>query len=234
MMKNGKKFLCVIPARGGSTRLKGKNIKLFCGKPLIGWVIDAARDSGVFDKIVVSTDSELIKEVAEDYKVTIQNRPKELATDTALVQDVMQYVVTNLPKTYDYVQLLEPTAPMVDGPDILRAVKFTLQKDADFVTSVCPLQEQDIPLGFASPIPESKLLTDWFPKGFRYVRTQDVGRSYHLDGNIYIGKDWVWREKKDYWDTKIYAYVMPANKFCHIDTEEDFVWAETIMRMSWK
>jgi len=196
-------------------------------------VIDAAERSGIFDKIVVSTDSEPIKEVAEDYNIEVQDRPKELATDTALVRDVMQYAVTNLPKTYDYVQLLEPTSPMIDGIDILKAAQFVLSKNADFVISVCSLPENytNIPLGFVSPLPKDKCITNWFPKGFRYTRIQDVGRSYHLDGNIYIGKDWIWREKKDYWETKIYAFEMPNSKLCHIDTKEDFVWAETMMRM---
>lgn len=221
--------LCVIPARGGSSRFKLKNIQSLWGKPLLGWAIEAAQDSGVFNKIVVSTDHDIIADIATSYKVDVQWRPSELATNTSLVKDTMQYVVKALPDKYDYVQLLEATNPLVFHDDIRGAMHQIHRSNADFIVSVCPV-DPHIPLGFASPLPESGGLHEWFPEYLRCQRTQDVELGYHLDGNIYIGKDYIWREKIDYWTTDIIAYKMPNEKYCHIDTEGDLVLAENIMQ----
>ena len=87
-----------------------------------------------------------------------------------------------------------------------------------FLISVC---ESDVPLGVAKPIPDSKRLTDWFPRELRHLNRQEIKQTYQLDGNIYMGKWHVFRDHLDYWDTEIYAYLMPKEKHCHIDDELD-------------
>ena len=109
--------LAIIPARGGSKGLPGKNIKDFNGKPLIAWAIECALASSQIEDVVVSTDCSEIAEVSKKFGATVSMRPDELATDTAKVIDSIKYVVNEqkkIGKTYDAVCLLEPTAPFRD------------------------------------------------------------------------------------------------------------------------
>src|SRR3990167_2128914 len=110
-MRGGKSFLAVIPARGGSKGIPNKNVKDFCGKPLIQWSIEAAKDSGVFDRIIVNSDSDKILAVAAKCGADVQPRPAELASDTSLVADVMVNSLLRLGEKYDYVQLIQATSP---------------------------------------------------------------------------------------------------------------------------
>jgi len=222
-MLHGKKFLCIIPARGGSTGVKDKNIRELCGKPLIAWAIDAAKDSGIHDKIVVSTDNKKIANVAIKYGVEVVWRPKVLATNNAHVMDAIEYHLEGVKQEYDYIQLHHATSPLVTGIDILKAAQFMLRKKADFVISMCPC---DVPLGVAGPISKDECVKGWFPKDIRCLNRQEVQQSYQLDGNIYIGKYEIFRDNLDYWDSNIYAYKMPINKYCDINTETDFTIAK--------
>ena len=101
--------LGLIPARGGSKGVPGKNIKVICGKPLIVWTIESALQSALLDKVVVTTDSEEIAEIARNAGAEIRMRPKELATDTASTQDVMLHALKY--DQADIVVLLQPTSP---------------------------------------------------------------------------------------------------------------------------
>lgn len=111
------KTLAIIPARGGSKRLPGKNIRMLCGKPLIAWTIEAALKSGVLDRVVVSTDSKEIADISEDYGAEIPfMRPGELASDQTKTLPVLQYTVNRLKKEEQYfpecVLTLQPTSPL--------------------------------------------------------------------------------------------------------------------------
>ena len=100
------KNICIIPARGGSKRIPKKNIKNFCGKPLIAYSIEVALKSGLFEKVLVSTDSDEIAEVAKGYGAEVQTRPKELADDYTGTFDVIDYVLNTLKEDgleYDFV-----------------------------------------------------------------------------------------------------------------------------------
>ena len=121
-MYNNKKILAIIPARGGSKGLPGKNIKPLCGKPLIGWSIEQAQASEYIDEIFVSTDSSEIAAVAESFGVKVPFlRPSELATDTspssAFVLHTINYYRSK-GHEFDYILLLEPTSPLRKKGDI--------------------------------------------------------------------------------------------------------------------
>jgi len=109
-------ILAVIPARGGSKRCPGKNLKDFRGKPLIVWTIEAAKQSHYIDTLVVSTDDWEISSLAMDY-VPVVMRPSELATDTATNEDVLRHAIKIFPG-HDWVVLLQPTSPLRTPEDI--------------------------------------------------------------------------------------------------------------------
>lgn len=223
-----KSWLCVIPARGGSKGLKDKNIRKICGRPLVTWAVEHALDSGIFDRIVVTTDSDRIAAcVPEHSLVRVDKRPDDLASDNAHIMDVMQYVCRKQNRSYHYVHLLEPTSPLIDGIDIIKAANKLQHSGADFLISVC---ESDVPLGVAKPIGEDMSLRGWFPPELRHRNRQEVSKVYQLDGNIYMGRWHIFADKLDYWDTDIRAYIMPESKMAHIDDETDLKVAEWRMQ----
>lgn len=131
-MANAIKILAVIPARGGSKRLPGKNIRPLCGKPLIAWTIEAARQCALISDIVVSTDSPQIAEVSQKYGVPVPwLRPEALATDTASSVDVLLHAIDEQAKkglSYHYVALLEPTSPLRDQNDLREIIETAIKQ----------------------------------------------------------------------------------------------------------
>src|SRR5664280_2509033 len=125
-MIKGKKILAIIPARGGSKGLPGKNIKLLSGKPLIGWTIEQSRKSQYIDEIFVSTDSIEIARVSEEFGVKVQHlRPDYLASDGASSMDVISHVISHYEangSSFDFIILLEPTSPLRKENDIDQAI----------------------------------------------------------------------------------------------------------------
>lgn len=229
------KFLCIIPARGGSKEIKDKNIQIVGGKPLIAWAIKAAKDSGIFREIVVSTDSNEIGEVVISYGADdVWWRPEGLSQDTSHVMDAICWHLHHFKHdytNYDYVQLHHATSPLVTGFDIRKAASFMLHKNADFVISMCP---SDVPLGIAKPIPEDGCVKGWSPKELRQLNRQEIQQPYQLDGNIYIGKWDIFYNNIDYWDTNIYAYKMSREKYLDINDESDIKLADSLFRgRSW-
>ncbi|MHC4743293.1 MAG: acylneuraminate cytidylyltransferase family protein [Planctomycetota bacterium] len=226
-MHRGKTVLCIIPARGGSKRLKDKNIMPVCGRPLIYWAIKAAGDSGICDEIMVSTDSRKITRIAIQCGAKVQRRPKELATDTSLVRDTMMYALKQLDQKYDYVLLLEPTSPLTTGIDILRAANVLRNKKGQMVISVC---KSTTPMGISRPLPESHSLKGFLPKELRTKRTQEIPQTYQLNGAIYLAEWDIFAEGKDYYEQDVYAYICPEDGFVDIHDKTDLVIAESLLR----
>ena len=112
-MIQNKKILAIIPARENSKRIKNKNIKMFCGKPLIHWTIDQALNSFIIDRVIVSTDSDVIKKIsiASGAEVPFL-RPKNLAQDHSSTNDCILHLLNNLEEIYDIIILLQPTSPL--------------------------------------------------------------------------------------------------------------------------
>lgn len=215
--------VAIIPARGGSKGVKDKNIRMCAGKPLLYWVAEAARQSGVFDRIVVSTDSKKIAKVAEGMSLEVQMRPDHLSRDEVSVTQILPYVIRHLGQAYEYTAILEPTGPLVEALDIQRAFGFLKLRDAEMVISVCPTPA---PLGFSAPLPSDDSLYQWLPREYKFKQRQDVSPAYMLDGNIYIAKTWIFDEQVDYWNTSVIAWRMPYSKYVDIDDEEDLKLAE--------
>lgn len=228
------KKLALIPARGGSKRLPGKNRRLLGGKPLVAYPIEAATRSGCFDKIVVSTDSDQIAEIANKYSgVVVDERPEELATDTATIRDValelMQRYETNS-EPYDVIAIMLPTAPFVASKDIRRGMKFL--SDNEDVNSVISVMEYDFPPQKGSIIDPNGLLHPVWPNSPFYTgntRTQDQFPVYHENGCFFICR---WKNlirDKSYYIGKVKAYTMPKKGYVDIDTEIDFMYAQFLI-----
>ena len=221
-----KTFLCVITARGGSKGVKDKNIRLLYGKPMIAYVIEAAKSSGVFDKIVVTTDSEKIKSVAEVYGAEVIDRPSELAQDDSLVEDAVVHALQQTDR-YDYILLLGGNCPLVIGRDILLASKKLLKTNADMVISVCKANPGAATVG---RLGENDSMRNFIPKDVRICPRQQRPAYYYLNGTIYMGKWDIFAEKKDYYEQNTVAFIMHPEDSIDVDTEEDLIKVKGLLK----
>ncbi|MGP1420652.1 MAG: acylneuraminate cytidylyltransferase family protein [Tannerella sp.] len=226
MIDTNKKILAVIPARGGSKGLPGKNTKLLHGKPLICYSIDAARGILPDEHICVSTDDKDIIQIVEDYGLHVPFiRPDELATDQSSVNDVLLHALDFYKHTsiyYDIVLLLQPTSPLRTSQDIEEA--FSLYDDSiDMVVSVSISHAPSV-------------LCKENQSGFVELmlnptagRRQNVPVYYEYNGAIYIINPKSLREKGMSNFEKKVKYIMPKHRSIDIDDQYDFMYAETIL-----
>ncbi|MGM0520145.1 MAG: cytidylyltransferase domain-containing protein [Campylobacterota bacterium] len=232
-MTNNKTFLAVIPARAGSKRLPNKNIKDLNGKPLISYTIEAAKNSKYISEVIVSTDSNEIKDIAikSGAKAPFL-RPEELAKDDSKSIDVITHALSfyknNLNKEFDYVLLLQPTSPLRTQEDINNSIEYLFKKSADAVISVCEMEHNPI---WSNTLDEQKSMKNFLDKKFINKRTQDLEKFYRINGAIYICKtDQLIKENRFFIDENIYAYEMSQENSVDIDTKLDFKLAETLLK----
>lgn len=230
-MKN-KTFLAIIPARAGSKRLINKNIKELNGKPLISHTIKSSLKSKYITKTVVSTDSEEIKKISnKDGASTPFLRPKELAKDDTASIDVVihciNYYKNELNEEFDYVILLQPTSPLRDDKDIDNAIEYLLEKNADAVIGVCEMEHNPL---WSNILDDSNSMKDFLNEVYINKRSQDLPTYYRINGAIYICKiEKVINENKLLIKDNIFAYKMNQIHSVDIDTELDFILAQTIL-----
>lgn len=225
--------LALIPARGGSKRLPGKNIKPMAGKPLIQWSIDAARDSGVFDKVCVSTDSAEIADVARHCGADVPFlRPSEFASDISTTASVLRHFVEAFERkeqcSVSSVCLLQPTSPLRTADDIRNANSLFVGNNLDAVVSVCELE---YPVQWCQRLGVNGSLKNFIdPRG--NARSQDQEIFYRLNGAIYFCKTPIAMKFDTLYncDVESRAYVMPQANSVDIDTALDFVIAEAILK----
>ncbi len=232
MYKN-KTFLAIIPARGGSKGLPGKNIKELCGKPLIAWSIEAGLSSKYLDEVMVTTDSGEIADVAQKYGAKVPFlRPTELATDTATTFDAVKHVIyfykENLGQEFDYVVLLEPTSPLREQSDIDGAIERLLASEADSIVGICKTVSQNP--AFLVVKQDGDYISGYQNKDMRALRRQDIDDVYFFEGSIYISKVDVLLDKKTFYHAGTIGYEVPKYKSLEIDDMDDFVMVESIMK----
>ncbi|RMG36997.1 MAG: acylneuraminate cytidylyltransferase family protein [Gammaproteobacteria bacterium] len=226
------RLLALIPARGGSKRLPRKNLLPLAGTPLIAWTIRAARESGLFDRILVSTeDEEIARRAREAGAETPFLRPPELAGDHAPTLGAILHALETLAgqgEHFDYVAVLQPTSPLRNADDIRGAVALLRRKQADAVISVC---RTDHPPEWCNTLPPDGSMRDFFRPGVRETRSQDLPPSYRLNGAIYLYACGRLLESRSLeMDDCCYAYVMPRERSIDIDTELDLKIAEILLR----
>lgn len=230
-------ILGIIPARGGSKGIPRKNIKKLCGKPLIAWKIEAALRSGVFDRLIVSTDDEEIAEVAKKYGAEVPfMRPKELAGDTIPTLPVLQHAVRYLKDKDNYwpeaVFILEPTTPAVQPFHIKEALRLFFKHQADSVVSIVEVPSEHSPHWQFLLGKDNRLcLFDGNPVKKIIRRRQDLPRSYHKNSALYIFRPSLLFEKDaSFYGGRVYSYLMDDKYSIDLDRPGDWPRAETIMK----
>lgn len=180
-----KNILVVIPARGGSKGLPGKNIKIFKDKPLIGHTIDFAKEFFDNDSICVSTDSYEIKEVAEEYVPLNFMRPAELATDTSSSYDVLIHAINFYKQkdiSFEYILLLQPTTPYRSVEHLKEILEIKFETDLDMIVSVTETSANPYYNLFEEK--ENGLISK--SKKSDFVRRQDCPKIYEINGAYYL------------------------------------------------
>ncbi len=223
--------LALVPARGGSRRLPGKNLAALAGRPLIGWTIDAALSARSVDDVIVSTDDPAIAEVAQAAGAEVPFlRPKDIATDHSSTEEVMRHALQSLAeagRTWDLLVLLQPTSPLRTSADIDEAVTLFRERQASAVISVCTT---DHPPEWCNPLPPDRSLEGFLRPDVVGKRSQDLPTSYRLNGAIYIYPCQAIREGAlAAFARGSYAYVMPREHSIDIDEPIDLVIAGALL-----
>lgn len=226
-------ILCTICARGGSKGVKNKNIKELNGKPLIAYTIEQAKESGLFEHIVISTDSDDIANVAQECGAEVFfKRSSEMASDTAgkldVIKDAFKRSEEYYSKTFDYLIDLDATAPLRSVEDIINSFKqFKKDNNENLITAMPSrrspyfnLVEQDK----NGKVYLSKKLDD------AVVRRQDAPKSYDMNASIYIWKRDIILNENSIFLEKTGLYVMPEERSIDIDTELDYKFVEFLMK----
>ncbi|MDH5691809.1 MAG: acylneuraminate cytidylyltransferase family protein [Gammaproteobacteria bacterium] len=222
-------MIALIPARGGSKGLPGKNTKCLAGKPLIAYTIEAATASKYVTEVIVSTDSCEIEQVAIKYGAKSPFlRPKELAEDHSLAIDNYKYTVQRLSKEFGYLTdsfvVLQPTSPLRTSKDIDSAIEIFREKNADSVVSFV---EESHPIHWNTYIDEDGRLESL--NGFVANNRQHYKPSFYPNGAIYVFSQKLIFSNR-YFSENSYAYVMPRERSVDIDSIEDFQYAEFVLR----
>jgi len=232
------KILGVITARGGSKGIPQKNIKLLAGKPLIWWTIDAAKKSGVFDRLIVSTDDEAIANVCRGHGVEVPfMRPKELAEDKTPHLPVMQHAVNFLKEKEgylpDYTMILQPTSPLRQQFHLKEAVDLILKTGADSALSVYEVPENFTPFK-AMTLGEGGMLRliTGAPMRNRAVRRQDLPKAYWSVGAIYLFKTGLLFEKENpsFYGDKVAPYIFESKYAMDINEPADWPLVEEAIK----
>lgn len=224
-MNNTSKYLAIIPARGGSKRLPGKNLMEIAGKPLIAWTIEAAVSSGVFHRIVVSTDNWEIAVLAAQYGAEVPFlRPEELALDSTPSIDVLIHAMRELSGNdeipWTHLACLQPTSPLRTSENIKEAVKLLEGKEADAVISVCKTEHSPL---WSNTLPESLSLDHFIPEAVQKTPSQQLPSYYRLNGALYFCRiSRMMEERTLFLKSVAYAYIMNRKDSIDIDDQVDF------------
>lgn len=222
--------VALIPARGGSKRIPRKNIKDFCGKPIIAYSIEAALESGCFDKVVVSTDDEEIAVVAKEHGAEIPFlRPEEISNDFATTKDVINHFLYYLKENgfdYDYLCTIYATAPLLQEKYLVEG--YNKLKNSD-VVNVFSCTTMPFPIQRTFKLDHDDRCEMFWPENFN-SRSQDLEEAYQDAGQFY------WRKlktesTKNMFDSDSAGVVIPRHFVQDIDTLEDWQRAEYMYQL---
>ncbi|WP_339651685.1 pseudaminic acid cytidylyltransferase [Halopseudomonas pelagia] len=223
--------IAVIPARGGSKRIPRKNIREFCGKPMIAWSIEAALKSACFDHVIVSTDDAEIAEVARRHGAAVPfKRPAELSDDHTgtipVIRHAIEWVNDNNDESAQQVCCLYATAPFVRAEDLRQGLSVLVDTGSDYAFSVT---------SYAFPIQRALRLTPqgrvgMFNPQYFDTRSQDLDDAYHDAGQFYWGNAEAWLQAKVIFAEGSTPVLLPRHRVQDIDTAEDWERAEWMFR----
>lgn len=215
-------MLAIIPARGGSKGLPGKNIKEFCGKPLIAVSVLQALASKQITRVIVSTDDEEIAEVARSYGAEVPfMRPAELASDQSPAIDAYLYTLERLnlegPHYHDSFIVLLPTAPLRSISNIDACIELFQKSYADSVISVT---ESPVPIEWYRTVDKAGILRPYFNEGNK--NRQEYAQTYVPNGQLYVFRYEVLKNTRQYYTDNTLPYITDPGYYGDIDTLEDF------------
>jgi len=223
--------LCVIPARGGSKRIPRKNIRDFCGQPIIAWSIQTALASECFDRVVVSTDDSQIADVALQYGADCPfTRPKELSGDhigtLPVISHAINWHIENF-QAPSKVCCIYATAPFVRADDIRLGLNMLSENLTDYVV---PVTTYAYPIERALRISSMNRLAMFEPSNAN-IRSQDLTEAWHDAGQFYWGHAKSWLDGKSLLDCGSLPLPLPRYRVQDIDSLEDWTRAELMFRM---
>lgn len=222
--------LCVIPARGGSKRIRKKNIKHFAGKPLLAHSIEAAQSSTLFEEVIVSTDDEEIATVARELGASVPfMRPHSLSDDFTGTGLVVAHAIEECGKSGllpDFVCCIYATAPMLDSNDVAKGLHLLQSGEWSYVFSATSF-ESSVFRGFMQL--HHGGLEMLFPE-HADTRSQDLSEIYHDAGQFYWGRRQSWLDGEPVFGTHSTIVKLPRWRVQDIDTEEDWTRAELMYR----
>ena len=223
--------ICIIPARGGSKRIIGKNIKLFHGKEIIFYSIKCALESKLFDKVIVSTDNLQIAEVAKKFGAEVPFiRPKNIADDktgtSAVIKHAINFFIKKGFKNFD-VCCIYATAPFIKKNDLIAAYEIFKTKKWDFVF---PATEFQYPIFRSFEKNDNDSIKMFYPKHY-HSRSQDLKKAFHDAGQFYWGKLKAWKNDSKFFSEKTTFLNIPSWRVNDIDTLEDWKRAEILFKI---
>lgn len=218
--------IAIIPARGGSQRIPQKNIRPFCGQPIIAYSIRAARESGVFQRIIVSTDCEQIGAVAMELGAEVPFvRPAELSDHLTPTVPVIRHAIDWLSgqgTAVDFVGCVYATAPFVRAADLRTGFeRLSETPDAEFAF---PVTTFPFPIFRSLKIEDDRIRLNW-PQ-HELTRSQDLPEAYHDAGQFYWGRSLAWLQHDRIFSARSIPLIVPRHRVQDIDTLEDWARAE--------
>ncbi|MEZ7500919.1 pseudaminic acid cytidylyltransferase [Psychrobacter sp. Arc29] len=223
--------VAIIPARGGSKRIPQKNIKIFCGKPMIAWSIEAALESDCFDKVIVSTDDKAIADVAKSCGAEVPFiRPRELSDDFTGTIPVIKHAIEYLEsqgETYEEVLCIYATAPLVTSKKIIKAYRQFKESKASYCFTAT---NYAAPIQRAFKINSNKRAEMFQPELFN-ERSQDLEEAYHDAGQFYWGRAEAFKQLIPVLSESASPYMLPRYLVQDIDTPDDWVLAELLYQV---
>ncbi len=231
-----KKRIAIIPARGGSKRIPEKNIRNFCGKPMIAYVLEAAKKSGLFHTIHVSTENEKIKNTVEELGFKIDFlRAAELSGDITPIMPVLNYVVNEYEKKgeyFDEVWLLMACSPMLEAEDLIKAAALSDAEGGD--KSIIAVSEYPVPIEWALTRGNDGMMHPTQP-GMFAVRSQDFEKKY-FDAGVFVSYpiELIKSASGAGSDMGKLGFVYPKERTIDIDDEADWKIAEALYQLKFK
>jgi len=226
-MIQGKKVLGIIPARGGSKGVLGKNIRAVAGKPLIAWTIEEAKKSKIIDRLILSSEDDEIIRVAKEWGCEVPFvRPLELASDETPGIDPILHAIEVLPEAYDYVVVLQPTSPLRKSSDIDNCVHLCDEVNAPSCVSMTEVDKSPY---WMYVISCNGQITSIIDQEKPFSRRQELPKFHVLNGAIYVAKTaWLIKSNK-FVGSGTVAYVMTQRASLDIDTELDIELADFLL-----
>lgn len=224
--------VALITGRGGSKRLPGKNVRPLAGRPLVAWTVDAAQGAKSISRVIVSTDDPAIAEAAKAAGSEVPfMRPKKLSGDNsshvAVIAHALDWLEEKTGELPDMLCLLQPTSPLRLSEDIDALVTLVKDTEADCGITVSAAPHHPAHM---FKIDLNGKATPFLPPATGYQRSQDLPRLHVVNGAVYVIRPRTFREREAVLSADVVAHIMPDTRSVDIDTEADFLRAESLMR----